>query len=700
MRILTTIISVLLISAAVGQNAGQVKPIPAKDKQPETLTHSEITYRLGARGDVKGLIDFYLGASHRTDIDAAISTLVEELAPKGYLLKSVPEGGSILIGAQRYNLGKYDTAHHMVTSDGNIRLDIVIYPSGERFKANLNQRFTGSGSFADPSKSWWTFHTHKSSKDNAVAAYFRSKSQLVNIGVSLPFAIENVSSLSQSDLQCINSRIDTLYDVTRSVVRHLVSEDELMMMPPKPEKEKTALTKEERIFGLVTIYGAAKQHFAMFEQVSELDWDKTFMEYLPLVEKEQSLLEYYQTLRRFTVLLQDGHTFVSLPDSINLTQMGNLPVNLDYIEEQWVVIERLPTEEILTEDIPPGAVVLNIQGLPAKDYIEKKVFPFVPGGTFQGKSGLMNKFRLFPAAEPIQLILRYPDGSIHTRSLYPTSKNNRIKWRDLEHINTWCWPWHQMERFETRTLEDNILYIRYGTCTKGMDDKIAELVKTMKTPIPKAMVLDLRGNVGGSTPIKTVRHLISKPVKIFFFKTPCSISYVDARMQGGRSGQSKQEIVNDIFDDFPEYSPGWYSFSSIDIEPEKNYYDGPIVILTDRMTSSAAEDLVVILQGNNRAKVIGEPTHGSTGQPIYFDLPGGGRVRICTCLSQYPDGRNLTGVGAQPDILVKRTIQAIAEGRDEVLEATINYLQSLKDDNQVNIEKSQNFLDVRALRTG
>lgn len=436
------------------------------------------------------------------------------------------------------------------------------------------------------------------------------------------------------------------------------------------DEKELALTKEERIFGLVTIYRAAKQHFAMFEQVPDLDWDKTFMEYLPLVEKEQSLLEYYQTLRRFTVLLRDGHTFVSLPDSINLTQMGNLPINLDYIEEQWVVIERLPTEEILKEDLPPGSVVLSIQGLPAKDYIEKKVFPFVPGGTFQGKSGLMNKFRLFPAAEPIQLTLRYPNGSIHTRSLYPTSKNNPIKWRNLEHIKTWCWPWHQMQRFETRTLEDNILYIRYGKCSKGTDDRIAELVKSLETPLPKAMVLDLRGNVGGSTPTRTVQHLISKPVQMFVFKTPCSISYVDARIQGGhKKGRNPEEIVSGIFENFPEYSPGWYSFSNDDdIKPEKKHYDGPLVILTDRMTSSAAEDLVVILQGNKRATVIGQPTHGSTGQPIFFDLPGGGKVQICTCFSRYPDGRSFVGVGVQPDIPVKRTIQGIAEGRDEVLD--------------------------------
>jgi len=445
------------------------------------------------------------------------------------------------------------------------------------------------------------------------------------------------------------------------------------------DEKKSTLTKEERIFGLVTIYHTAKQHFAMFEQVPELDWDQTFMDYLPLVEKQQSLLEYYQILRRFTVLLKDGHSLVSLPDTINLTQMGNLPLNLDYVENQWVVIERLPTKEILKQDVLPGSVVLTIEGKPAKNYIEKEIFPFVPGGTFQGKSGLMNKFRLFPTSAPVHLKLRYPDGSMHSRSLYPTSKNNPIKWRDLEHVKRWRWPWHHMEKYATKTLEDNILYVRFGACRQSIEDKFAKLIESKESSPPKAMILDLRGNVGGNTPIKTVRHLISKPVKKFFFKTPCSISYVDARIQSARKkDRSADETVNDIFEDFPEYSPGWYSFSGSVIEQEKSHYDGPLVILTDRMTSSAAEDLVVMLQGNNRATVIGEPTHGSTGQPIFFDLPGGGKVQICTCLSRYPDGRSFVGVGVQPDIPVKRTIKGIAEGRDEVIKSAINYLHSLK----------------------
>ena len=54
------------------------------------------------------------------------------------------------------------------------------------------------------------------------------------------------------------------------------------------DEKEVVLTKQERIFGLVTIYNAARQHFAYFEQVPELDWDKVLEEYLPKIQKEQT----------------------------------------------------------------------------------------------------------------------------------------------------------------------------------------------------------------------------------------------------------------------------------------------------------------------------------------------------------------------------------------------------------------------------
>ncbi len=75
-----------------------------------------------------------------------------------------------------------------------------------------------------------------------------------------------------------------------------------------------------------------------------------------------------------------------------------------------------------------------------------------------------------------------------------------------------------------------------------------------------------------------------------------------------------------------------------------------------------------------RGEIIGEPTAGSTGQPLVFGLPGGGGARVCTCYTTYPDGKEFVGIGIQPDVLVHPTIKDVRAGRDTVLRAALDKL--------------------------
>jgi hypothetical protein len=61
-----------------------------------------------------------------------------------------------------------------------------------------------------------------------------------------------------------------------------------------------------------------------------------------------------------------------------------------------------------------------------------------------------------------------------------------------------------------------------------------------------------------------------------------------------------------------------------------------VLVLTSARTYSAAEDFVVAFDAMQRGRIVGEATGGSTGQPLLFDLPGGGKARICTKRDSYP----------------------------------------------------------------
>jgi C-terminal processing protease CtpA/Prc len=92
-------------------------------------------------------------------------------------------------------------------------------------------------------------------------------------------------------------------------------------------------------------------------------------------------------------------------------------------------------------------------------------------------------------------------------------------------------------------------------------------------------------------------------------------------------------------------------------------------------TASAAEDFLIMADGIDQITSIGEPTFGSTGQPLMMDLPGGGSARISARRDFYPDGREFIGLGVEPDLEVKPTVEALLSGEDRALEKAIAILK-------------------------
>jgi C-terminal processing protease CtpA/Prc len=98
------------------------------------------------------------------------------------------------------------------------------------------------------------------------------------------------------------------------------------------------------------------------------------------------------------------------------------------------------------------------------------------------------------------------------------------------------------------------------------------------------------------------------------------------------------------------------------------------VVLTSARTFSAAEDFCAVFDYMKRGTIMGEPTGGSTGQPLLFGLPGGGRARVCIKRDAYPDGKEFVGFGIKPTMTISPTLADVRAGRDTVLEGALQYL--------------------------
>ena len=171
-----------------------------------------------------------------------------------------------------------------------------------------------------------------------------------------------------------------------------------------------------------------------------------------------------------------------------------------------------------------------------------------------------------------------------------------------------------------------------------------------------AIILDLRRNGGGSSGIgyEVLRTLVDKPVPESRYRIRSYSPY--DRAVGSVMAWTELPVENLL----PGAGP---------------HFPGPVVVLSGAATYSAAEDFLVAWKNSGRGKTFGEPSGGSTGQPLMFQLPGGGTARVCTKRDTFPDGTEWVGKGIDPDVLVRPTVADIRAGRDAVLAQALEFLQ-------------------------
>ncbi|HES57896.1 MAG TPA: PDZ domain-containing protein, partial [Firmicutes bacterium] len=149
----------------------------------------------------------------------------------------------------------------------------------------------------------------------------------------------------------------------------------------------------------------------------------------------------------------------------------------------------------------------------------------------------------------------------------------------------------------------------------------------------QGLVLDVRFNSGGSTSVAVLELLARRGL------------YLRVRRGTGEADYARQQV-----------------------------FESPVVLLINPHSFSNAEILAHVLKDAGVATIVGEATGGnviSTGGVVLMDgsrmsMPGFENARL--------NGEDMEGNGAQPDISVVIDPNALAEGRDNQIEAAVDFL--------------------------
>ena len=396
---------------------------------------------------------------------------------------------------------------------------------------------------------------------------------------------------------------------------------------------KPNLTEYEKIAGLSLLWQQARDNFVYFDHV-DIDWNKSYIEYLPKVSKTKSTSEYYRVLQTFYTQLKDGHTNVYPPDYLSDEFYSRPPMRTELIEGR-VFIKSVMSDSLKKLGITPGLEILKIDSKPVIEYADKYVKPYESSSTPQDMEIREFSYSLLcgPLKKPIILELKDMAGNIVTKTI------SRTGYQDIKGYSS----------VEYATIKD----IAYLKINDFEDWKITTIFDSLFATISqtKGLIIDVRDNGGGSGDIgfHILKMLTDKP---FSIPTSKRLKYIST----------------------PGEEVEWDVDRAEEVTPESKYYSKPVILLTGARTFSAGEDFSATFQYMKRGKIIGQPTGGSTGQPVGFDLPGGGHARVCGKRDTYPDGKSFVGIGIIPDIIVKPTIKDLLSGIDAVKDKAIDLL--------------------------
>jgi carboxyl-terminal processing protease len=394
------------------------------------------------------------------------------------------------------------------------------------------------------------------------------------------------------------------------------------------------LTIARKVYIASRFYFAAQKYFAHWGDVPNLDFETSYKQYLDDALAAHDRRAFTLASSAFLVRLGNSHTMF-LDKVLQDDAGGQQPFLARYLRGQWIVLRSDQ------KGLEPGDIITEIDGKPFEDFYQG-VSRYISASTERFRR--RNLFSawwsyLFPKQYTLTLAggkRVFVDRSGKATAVpQPETTGRLVDKGRIGYIQVPSWL---DKKFQSRALE---------------------LLNEYKAS--EGIIIDVRGNAGGSTPSSFVRALMDRPWKWWAESTPMSFSLFSYYAESGRDG----------FSSFAHPSMSWPA----GVNKGDSTYTGPLAILIDEGTHSASEDFTMPFKESHRAILIGDTTGGSTGQPYVEQLGDGFSFVVGAKREWFPDGSRFEGIGIQPDILVLPTPDHLKSGKDDELQKAIDVIE-------------------------
>jgi carboxyl-terminal processing protease len=385
-----------------------------------------------------------------------------------------------------------------------------------------------------------------------------------------------------------------------------------------------SLPRPERLRIVDAMDAFTRKHFAHWSPLGAQSYDSMVAVFRRDAETAVDRRAFDMAALAFTAGLRNGHT--EFTDQW-LNQTAGQPL--------WLWIWPQPDGWLVTATefagLAKGDVITHVDGVPV-DTVYRQMRPYlIASGERMRRYMVTQADYLWPRTS--QLTLADGKSVTITRGVPTTAEVTASRAGRQLVPHRWIVP-------------DSIGYVRVARFSPAAYEDSAVAAITRLYAAAPALIVDVRGNGGGSTPRKLMRLL-------------------QAQRGGRRLDVEKTTIGADAF----------RFLSSLSSAGGGPAYRGALVILADHGCASACEDFLAPFADSKDALVIGDTTWGTTGQPQSLDLGHGMSYRVSARRYRLATGAPFEGVGIPPHIVVPLSADALRADRDLALARAVSEIR-------------------------
>lgn len=369
------------------------------------------------------------------------------------------------------------------------------------------------------------------------------------------------------------------------------------------------------------------QHFYPYFDKDREPWVEELPLALETALKTKNKDEFLPVINQLLIPMNDGQTRIWSEEDEGGGRLVRLPFLAEYIKGDVVVTAADPESEF-----QKGDIILEKDGINALDAVKKE--GSVLSGTTQWK--VHRALELFTT------------GTRGDQVIFKVKRNGLKKRITL--FNTKTYQLDEFGRTEeaVKELKIGIYYVNLNQ-TK-MENIVPFLPKLAQA---KGVIFDLRGKPDLSTR-ELLQHYLSEPTEASRFKVA--------------------QVIYPNFQYVPSYDETvgqqWL------LNPATPKFKGKAVFLSYSGSIADAESYLEFVSANQLGEIVGQTTAGTNGWIHTTKLPGELTFNWTNMKVTHGDGTVSHAQGINPTIAVERTIEGIADGKDEALEKAVKILEN------------------------